>query len=84
MTSFTKKMICLAKSRKTGGFCVAGKEILNDGTVGQWLRPISARDTEEIFANECRFENGHQPMLFICSVWLCFENAGAIEAEKQV
>jgi hypothetical protein len=63
MPNLTKKIICLAKSRKTGGLCVAGKEIQDDGTVGQWVRPVSARETEEISANECRFENGHQPNL---------------------
>lgn len=63
MPNLYKKIICLAKSRKTGGYCVAGKEILNDGTIGQWIRPVSARDTEEISAKECRFENGHQPNL---------------------
>jgi uncharacterized protein YifE (UPF0438 family) len=58
-----KKIICLAKSRKTGGFCVAGKEILSDGSFGQWLRPVSSRPNEEISANDCRFENGHLPNL---------------------
>jgi hypothetical protein len=63
MTSFSKKMVCLAKSRKTGGFCFAGKEILEDGSIGQWLRPVSSRNTEEISAYECQFENGQQPDL---------------------
>lgn len=35
-----KHFVCLAKSIKYGNYCVAGKEILNTGKVGNWFRPI--------------------------------------------
>lgn len=35
-----KKFICLAKSYKNGGYCIAGKEILPNGKIGGWIRPI--------------------------------------------
>lgn len=59
----SKKIICLAKSRKIGGFCIAGKEILEDNSVGQWIRPVSSRKSDEISVTECRFENRRLPRL---------------------
>ena len=63
MKKLSKRIICLAKSRKTGGYCIAGKEILSDDSVGQWIRPVSSRKDEEISAYECRFENRNGPEL---------------------
>ena len=36
----TKRVICLANSRKGGQRCVAGRELIEEG-VGGWLRPVS-------------------------------------------
>ena len=38
--SITKRIVCLANSRKMQGRCVAGRE-LNAGVVGAWIRPVS-------------------------------------------
>lgn len=85
MTNFTKRIVCLAKSRKIGGHCIAGKEILTDSSVGQWIRPVSSRDGEEISDAECQLECGtmfdlldvleielvkHNPRLFQCENYL--------------
>jgi hypothetical protein len=38
----TKRIICLANSRKRGEHCVAGIEVLNDGDLGSWVRPVGS------------------------------------------
>lgn len=57
---YVKTVVCFANSRKTGGFCVAGKE-LHDGNPGTWIRPVSARPTHEIYQAEMRCDDGTTP-----------------------
>jgi len=58
-----KRIICLANSRKLGDRCVAGRELLEGGRVGPWIRPISARPDEAISLSEMRYRNGDDPRL---------------------
>ena len=58
-----KRIICLANSRKLGGLCIAGKEILGDGLAGGWVRPIGARPSEAILEHEQRYEDGSYPQV---------------------
>jgi len=60
--SYSKKIVCLANSRKISGRCIAGKEVL-DGNYGEWIRPISKRPTGEISEYERRFEDGEHPQV---------------------
>jgi hypothetical protein len=60
VVNYSKKIVCLATSRKPGGRCVAGREITPEG-YGGWIRPVSARASAEISLKECEYENGEEP-----------------------
>jgi len=57
-----KRIVCLANSRKYGGRCVAGKTVLPDGRLGDWVRPVSSREYGTIEA-ERRLSDGREPSL---------------------
>lgn len=51
------RFLCLATSRKLGGFCVAGKLITSSG-FGSWVRPVSAHGQGELRYDEIGLEGG--------------------------
>lgn len=79
-----KRIVCLANSRKISGRCIAGREF-DGGRAGGWIRPVSAREHEEISENERQYEDGsdpkvldiletplieHRPKTYQCENWL--------------
>ena len=58
----TKRLLCLANSRKLHDRCVAGKE-WNGTEAGNWVRPISARDGGAVSERERRYEDGSDPQV---------------------
>ena len=62
-TNTVKRIVCLANSRKLSGRCIAGKELLQDGRPGGWVRPVSARENEEVSEHERQYKDGSDPRL---------------------
>jgi hypothetical protein len=54
MKNFTKTMICLAASRKTGGRCIAGKDIDSN----TWIRPVSSGNEDAIDNIHSKYADG--------------------------
>ena len=61
--STVKHLVCLANSRKRTGRCIAGKEIVADGSVGGWIRPVSDRENEEVSERERQYADGSDPRI---------------------
>lgn len=58
--SIVKRILCLANSKKMSGRCIAGREVLS-ASLGSWIRPVSARQTEEVSEDERQYQDGSDP-----------------------
>ncbi|MDA7967598.1 MAG: hypothetical protein MPK31_01490 [Gammaproteobacteria bacterium] len=61
--AYIKKIVCLANSRKHGGFCFAEKEVLAEGTFGEWIRPVNAQNEDAISSEDMVLADGLCPQL---------------------
>lgn len=60
--AITKRIVCLANSRKLNGRCIAGRELVS-GSPGAWIRPVSRRSSEEVLKFERQYPDGSDPNL---------------------
>ncbi|MGN5981538.1 MULTISPECIES: dual OB domain-containing protein [Serratia] len=51
-----KTFVCLSKSLKNKDYCIAGKIIAEDGTIGEWIRPINKFGS--INDEDCGYQDG--------------------------
>ncbi len=61
MSQIIKRIVCLANSRMPGGTCVAGKEVLVGGKVGEWIRPVCDNDGLPPWVRQ--YTDGSEPQL---------------------
>ena len=54
---YTKTILCLANSRRPGGYCVAGKETVR-GKTAVWIRPVNPKNGDAISDIDRQYEGG--------------------------
>lgn len=79
-----KTIVCLANSKKHGGTCFAGIELV-DSTTSDWVRPVSSRTGHEVNVVEQTLPDGTQPqVLDVISVGLLRPSPSGCQSENWV
>ena len=77
-----KRIVCLANSRKLAGRCIAGRE-WQGKRGGDWIRPVSGRDGQEVSEYERQYADGSDPrVLDVVDVPLIKRVAGDWQSEN--
>ena len=58
-----KRVVCLANSRKLAERCIAGREWVEGRRAGDWVRPVSDRETQGVSEYERQYEDGSDPQV---------------------
>jgi len=56
----TKRLVCLAASRKYNGICIAGKVFADDNSL-VWIRPVSSSNEGELSLESIQYSDGTRP-----------------------
>jgi len=56
----TKRLVCLAASRKYNGICIAGKVFADDKSL-VWIRPVSSSNEGELSLESIQYSDGTHP-----------------------
>src|SRR6266436_6879901 len=81
---YTKRIMCLANSRKMSGRCLAGKEFGNN-KFGSWIRPVSGREHEEISESDRRYKDGQTARLLdVVSIPMLKAKPGTYQSENHL
>ena len=59
----SKRIVCLANSRKLAGRCIAGREWSEGRGAGAWIRLVSKRENGDVSEYERQYEDGSDPRL---------------------
>jgi hypothetical protein len=63
-----KRILCFANSRKHGDRCVAGREVLDNGQPGPWIRPVSDHSEGAVSLYEQRYDSQEGPLPAVLDV----------------
>lgn len=59
----TKRIICVANSRKRSEHCVAGIEVLPNGNLGGWIRPVGSGREHALLSSEQAYADNTSPQV---------------------